>query len=191
MPNKISVIKNVIALFLLLGQGNYGFGQTDQYEIDLENSSIRFTISHMGVLTVKGEFQEFSGALSFNNKKLLVIECAIAVESINTKDKSRDATLLDKGYLDANEYPFISFISTTVGTTSRSKLIKGILKIKDVEKEILMPFQMIRSKDSKLAYLNISTVLRRTDFDLDFGPMDVLIGNDIKVVLKIAFLAPK
>ena len=176
---------------MFLGQGSFCFGQTQEYKIDLANSAITFKISHMGVLTVKGEFLEFSGILRFNEQELLSIESSIVVESINTKDKSRDATLKSEGYLDVKEYSLIGFTSTDVKVTLSSKTISGILKIKGVTREIELPFQLIKSKNPELTFIKISTLISRKAFKLDFGLMDDLIGNDIKVELKIAFSTTK
>jgi len=144
--NKVIIIKNLIALFLFLGQGYFCFGQTQEYKIDLANSTITFKVSHMGVLTVKGEFLEFSGTLRFNEQELLSIKSSIIVESIDTKDQSRDATLKSDGYLDVKNYPLISFTSIAIQVTSSLKTIRGILKIKEVSKEIELPFQRLNKR---------------------------------------------
>lgn len=191
MLSKVIIIKNLIALFLFFGQGSFCLGQTQEYKIDLANSAITFKVSHMGVLTVKGEFQDFSGTLGFKEQELLSIECSIVVESINTKDKSRDATLKNEGYLDMKSYPLISFTSTDVKAISSIKTIKGILKIKGVTREIELPFQMIKSKNAEFIFIKILTLISRKTFELDFGLMDDLIGNDIKVELKIALIKTK
>jgi len=189
--NKLIIIKNLIALFIFLGQGSFCFGQSQEYKIDLENSSITFKVSHMSVLTVNGEFQEYSGRLCYNEQELLSINSSIVVESINTKDKSRDATLKSERYLDVKNYPLIIFTSTDIKVTSSSKTIKGSLKIKGVTREIELPYKKIKSKNPELTFIKISTQISRKDFDLDFGPMDVLIGNNVKVELKIVFSKTK
>ena len=191
MLNKAIIIKNLIALFLFLGQGIFCFGQTQEYKIDLANSTVTFLVSHMGVLTVTGEFQEFSGTLGFDEQELLSIESSIVVESINTKDNSRDTTLKSEGYLDVKNYPLIIFTSTDIKVTSSSKTIKGSLKIKGVTREIELSYKKIKSKNPELTFIKISTQISRKDFDLDFGPMDVLIGNNVKVELKIVFSKTK
>lgn len=176
---------------MILGQVFFCFSQIQEYKIDLANSAITFKISHMGVLTVKGEFQKFSGTLVFNEQELLSIKSSIVVESIHTKDNSRDATLKNEGYLDVKNYPLISFTSTDVIITSSSKEIRGILKIKGATKEIELPYKKIKSKNPELNFIKISTQISRKDFNLDFGPMDVLISNNVKVELKIAFSKTK
>ena len=176
---------------MILGQGSFCFGQIQEYKIDIENSTVAFKIAHMGVLTVKGEFQKFSGILRFNKQELVSIESSIMVESINTKERSRDATLKSEGYLDVKNYPLIGFTSSDIKITSVSKKIIGVLKIKGVTREIELPFQMIKSKNPERTFIKISTLINRKDFELDFGLIDDLIGNEIEVELKIAFLKTK
>jgi polyisoprenoid-binding protein YceI len=161
------------------------YTQTQEQPINSEKSEISFTISHMGFLTVKGEFHDFSGKFVFNNGILETIACSIKVESIDTNDKTRDESLVDKAYLYAEKYPYITFISTEIKTTSIANILTGILKIKGIEKKISMPFVMIPSKEGKENITKISTELNRQDFNLHFGTMNALVGRDIKIELKI------
>ena len=182
MRSKASIYKKIIPLLFIIGQILFGFAQIKEYQIDIEESKILFKITHMGFLTVKGTFHSFSGKLVFDTEKLKSIECKIDVKSIDTKDKTRDESLIDKNYLSAQKYPYITFISTEI--SSKHPSLSGILKIKEVERKISMPFEFGQLKGKK-ALIKISTIINRKDFKLYFGPMDALIGNDIEVELKI------
>lgn len=162
-----------------------GFSQNQFYDIDVNNSDISFKISHMAFLTVNGNFGDFAGKISLNDSTLISVNCKINVQSINTKDKTRDESLLDKVYLDAENHPFISFKSKNIDTDLATHQLIGILKIKDVEKEVSMPFELDHAADGKKIRLAIETTLNRSDFGLDFGQMDTVVGDDIKVAIEI------
>ncbi|MBT8313760.1 MAG: YceI family protein [Maribacter sp.] len=185
MPNKKECIKNFAVLVIFMGQMLSGFSQNQFYDIDVNNSDISFKISHMAFLTVDGNFSGFAGKISLKDSTLISVNCKIKVQSINTKDKTRDESLLDKVYLDAENHPFISFKSKKIDTDLATPQLIGILKIKDVEKEVSMPFKLHHAEAGKKIYLELETTLNRLDFGLDFGQMDSLVGDDIKVAIEI------
>ena len=183
MRNKFIIHKRLIITLYLIGQASFVSAQS--YNFDAKKSTISFKVTHMGFLTVKGEFHNFSGKFTLNNDNLEAIESNVKVESIDTKDKTRDESLVDKAYLNAGKYPYINFTSTNIKTTFNTNTLTGILKIKNVKREISMPFELVRSQGKEEALLKISTSINRKDFKLNFGPMDVFIGDHIKIELKI------
>ncbi len=175
MQNKsLSIL--FLALLFYFGRGNSIYAQNQTLFIDDKASEVSFKVKHLGVLNVKGQFSKFSGTIHYREGKLTQLESAIKVNSVNTDDKSRDETLLSSAYLDVKTFPVISFSSTAI----TSHQIIGLLKIKNVEQEITMPYEL--SEDSVLI---ISTDISREDFKLDFGSMDSLIGDRIEVKLRI------
>ena len=143
----------------------------------------------MAFLTVNGKFTDYEGNLSIHNGKLQSVDCKIIVQSLDSNDKTRDESLMDKAYLDAEIYPFIRFSSTKIVSTGNTSLITGILRIKNREKKVSIPYEMRLSKDRKEIQLRLATELNRKDFGLDFGPMDTLIGENINVDIEILGLA--
>ncbi|NAS31890.1 hypothetical protein GTQ40_12960 [Flavobacteriaceae bacterium R38] len=166
-------------LFITGGQCSLCFAQTTVYQIDYQKSKVAFSIAHMGFLTVKGQFDDFSGKLAFNSNGVLqTIESKISVKSIHTGDESRDKSLRSDAYLDADKFPQIRFYSSEINPSTH--IITGFLKIKEVEKKISMPFKI-----NQKGLITISTTLKRSDFKLDFGATDVLIGKNINVELEL------
>lgn len=157
--------------------------QTTHYEIDTKRSSISFSVTHMGLLTVNGDFTHFSGSFVYDStrKELTSIQSTTQANSIDTNDSSRDKTLIGKAYLDTETYPQITFQSLKI----TSDTITGILQIKDVIKEIRIPYTYMNTKNAGIIGIKMSTTLDRNDFDLDFGAMNMLVGDDIIIALSI------
>lgn len=160
-----------------------GQAQTTDYEIDSKRSTISFSVTHMGVLTVHGDFTHFSGSFSYNSthKELKSIQSTIKANSIDTNDSSRDQTLIGEAYLYTEAYPHITFQASKI----TSDTITGMLQIKGIIKEVSIPYTYIDSKHTDDIGIKMSTTLDRNDFDLDFGAMNMLVGNDITVELII------
>ena len=182
--NKEFIIVVFIALFRVSGQGTTCFAQ-ERYEIDAANSKIAFSIKHLGVLTVDGQFDEFSATVELDKGVLLKIRSKASVESVETENDSRDETLRGKAYLDAENYPYITFDSEEITANT----ITGRLKIKEEERTISVPYQWQKPVDKEKIFLIAQFEIDRQDFELEFGGMDGLIGNEIKVQLKIALIA--
>ena len=118
-------------LFLcIVGNLCLGFSQTKEYAIIPKESRISFKVSHMGFLTVNGEFHEFSGKLLLTHGKWQGLKSDIRVKSIDTKDTTRDKTIVGDGYLNANTYPLITFTSSRITNDT----LTGYLTIKGVRK---------------------------------------------------------
>ena len=178
MKNKLTIIIICNAILFAV-QTSFCVAQSQTKKIDQEKSSIEFTIKNLGVLTVSGCFNKFSGTAIITSNQLTTLESAIQVNSIETNDKERDKTLKSDSYLDAETFKTITFYSQEIS----NRHIIGILKIKDVEKQVHLPYK-IDDSDRLL----ISTEINRKDFKLDFGNMDSLIGNTISISIKAAFI---
>lgn len=161
--------------------------QNKVYNIDTEKSKIDFKIAHMGVLTINGTFHDFSGKLTLNKNNIKKIESKIVVKSIDTKDKTRDKSLIDEAYLNDKKYPYIYFISNRVKAIGNSNTVTGILKIKGIEKEIIILFEKKRTNNESEINLRGSTNIKRRDFNLNFGALNALVGDYITISLNIIY----
>lgn len=156
--------------------------QIRTFEVDSESSDLSFSVSHLGFLTVDGNFEEFTGKCAFLSDTIVSLEGRINVGSIETGDKTRDQSLKSDAYLDSASYPLITFVSTEIQYSNRPVVI-GKLKIKDQERIIQLPLEYSFSEDKRSCFIKTSTTINRNDFLLDFGAMDALIGDEILVKL--------
>ncbi len=114
------------------------------WEIDKPHSSVGFTVRHMVVAKVHGEFREFDGELSFNEKDVAKtkISGVVQVASVFTDNEKRDNHLRSADFFDAETYPEIKFESKKVVKTDDGYVMIGDLTIRDVTKEIEIPFKV-------------------------------------------------
>lgn len=155
--------------------------QTTDYEIDPLQSTISFSVTHLGALTVTGKFSSFSGNIVTENHKINAIHSTIDVNSIHTGDTKRDQTIKDEAYLYVDRYPHITFSHSAI----TPKEIIGTLMIKGIQKEIHIPYSYIYTNNTNTIALKLSTSIDRRDFDLDFGAMNMLVGNEIKIEIHL------
>jgi len=119
-----------------------------------------------------------------NGNALQSIDGSIRVASIDTDDTKRDGSLRSDAYLDEEAYPLIVFHSTQIVTGVEPSII-GKLKLKDQEREIRIPYTYRISDSGTKCFITLSTSILRSHFQLDFGPMDALVGDEVRVELEV------
>lgn len=173
-------------LIVLLWVSPLELTQTRTLELDLERSEISFHASHIGFLSVKGTFRAFEATMSLVNGKPVSVRGSIQVGSIDTDEPNRDETLLGEGYLNAAVFPNIHFQSTSVSENDSGHLISGILHLKSEKRSLSIPSQVqFQGEGSVVLQSNIT--LNRSHFNLHFGAMDALIGEEVQVEMLLWF----
>ena len=61
-----------------------GVASAAAYNLEPTNSSVKFSVSHMKLTKVDGEFKDFSGKIDYDGGKLNVLEGSVAIQSIDT-----------------------------------------------------------------------------------------------------------
>lgn len=108
------------------------------YSVDKSHTNVAFSVKHMMISTVNGEFQEYDGSFELDEKnRLTALNADIDVASINTNIQRRDAHLKSEEIFNADKYPKIKFILEKVDGDKAY----GKLTIKDVTKDIELDYE--------------------------------------------------
>ncbi len=98
------------------------FAQT--WTIDKTHSYVGFKVNHLVVSKVKGQFSEFSGAISnFDGKDFskASVEVSIDPRTIDTQNEKRDQHLRSSDFFAADSIPEMKFKSTKIIPGSGNK----------------------------------------------------------------------
>src|SRR5262249_22194295 len=108
-------ISAAVAIALALAPG-LAARQLSVWTIDPGHSAAQFTVRHMVVANVKGEFEGPTGTVIFDPKDLtsMRVDAMINAKSINTRNPDRDKDLKSDLFFDVAKYPRITFKSTKV-----------------------------------------------------------------------------
>ncbi len=166
------------------------------YEIDPAHSAVHFSVRHLMVSNVRGEFTKVSGTVNFDPEKpeTSTVEATIDANSISTRDSQRDGHLKSPDFLDTEKFPTITFRSKKVEIQPGGGKITGDLTIHGVTREITLdvegpspemkdPWGKQRIGASATAKLN------RKDFGLTWNAAletgGVMVGEEVKITLDV------
>lgn len=167
------------------------------YELDPSHTTAQFTVKHMMVTNVRGEFGKVTGTLDVNDKDITksTVNVTIDTTTIDTREPKRDEHLRSKDFFQVDKYPVITFKSKKVEAAGEGKLkVTGDLTIRDVTKEVVLDVDG-PSKEIKDPWGNMrvgttaTTTLNRKDFGLNWNKAletgGVLVGDEVKVSLEV------
>jgi len=117
------------------------FGQTATWNIDSSHSRAGFSVKHLVISDVKGEFDKLSGKAQVDETDLSKssVEVTIEAASISTRDEKRDAHLKSADFFDVAKFPTITFKSTKVEAGKDGALtVTGDLTMHGVTKPVTL-----------------------------------------------------
>ncbi len=169
------------------------YAQTPNWGFDQSHSNVRFAVSHMVISEVEGNFSDFEGTVTSMKPDFsdAAIFFSILVSSIDTDDENRDEHLRGEDFFKVEEFPTITFQSTSMKKIKENKYeVTGDLKMLGVTKEVSFNAKYGGTiKDpwgNTKAGFKITGAIDRTDWGLKYNSkMDtggVMIGEDVDIV---------
>ena len=157
----------------------------DTYELDNSHTSLIFSISHFNIGYIYGRFNTCSGTISMDkdtpsNSKF---QFAIDTSSIDTNDEGRDKHVKGPDFFDAENHPKMEFTSESVTVVRGVYTVKGKMKIRDVEKEVTIPLQLLGVGKGPFGNIRMGMLGKFTIKRSDYGMDKMLegIGDDVAI----------
>jgi polyisoprenoid-binding protein YceI len=167
------------------------------YDIDPAHSSAHFSVRHMMITNVRGEFTKVSGTVTFDpdNPGASQVEATIDVASLHTREEQRDAHLKSADFFDVAKFPEIKFVSKSVERLGDGEhSVKGDLTIHGVTKEVTFrvdgPTPEIKDPwGNTKAGATATAKINRKDFGLVWNVAletgGVLVGEQVSISLEV------
>lgn len=127
----------ILALTLAAAAG----AQETAWHIDTLHSGAHFSVRHMMISTVRGEFGGVNGSVVWDakNPARTIIDATIDCTTINTGTAKRDEELKGPEFFDIKKYPTMKFRSTKVEPAGSSLLkVTGNLTINAITKPVVL-----------------------------------------------------
>ncbi|MEP7218215.1 MAG: YceI family protein [Bacteroidota bacterium] len=166
------------------------------WNIDPSHSQVQFTVRHMMISNARGRFEEFTGTVEFDPEHLenLKVDVTIDAASINTRDPQRDGHLKSPDFLNVEQFPNMTFKSTSVEKVSNTELrINGDLTIRDTTHPVVLQTEfngVVASPwGTTSAGFSAHTKINRKEWGLVWNQTletgGLLVGEDVKIELEL------
>jgi len=167
----------------------------DTYTIDVANSMVGFTVRHMLINNVRGNFRDFAGSLFYDPQDITKssVEVHIKSKSIDTGNENRDNHLRSADFFDVEKFPEISFKSTKIEKSGDGYLAHGSLTIHGVSKDVDLPFTITGTVKDQRGGTHLgaeaSLTISRKDYGLTWNRTleggGVLVSDEVKIELGV------
>ena len=167
------------------------------WKIDPTHSHAQFSVRHMMVANVRGEFTKFSATVTLDETDLTrsQVEAVLQTASIDTRDEKRDAHLRSADFFDAEKNPTITFRSTSVKKISDEEAtVAGELTIRGVTRPVTLqvegPTAAAKTPWGGIKRgVSATTKISRKEFGLEWNAVletgGVLVGDEVKISLEL------
>ena len=164
-------------------------GESQTWQIDPVHSSSQFSVSHLGIATVRGVFEKTAGTVIYDpsDPTKTQIDATLDATTVNTRIEMRDKDLRSPNFFDVEKYPTISFKSKKTEVAGEGKLkIAGDLTIHGVTKEVVLDVDGPSKPVSAMGGVRMgaeATKINRRDFGVNGAPG--IAGDEISIILDV------
>ena len=168
---------------------------TGTWNVDPSHSVVQFSVKHMGIATVKGQFNAFEGSLTVGEDGTATAAGTVEVASVDTREAQRDEHLKSPDFFDAASHEQITFRSTAIAPLDEETFkITGDITIHGITKPITLE-AVVEGTDTdpwgrERVGLTVTGQLNRSDFEMKFnqalGSGNVLVSDKVKLALDIS-----
>jgi len=161
-----------------------------EWVADKAHSSVEFEITHLMISTVTGKFGEFAitatadDAFSTPN-----FSATIQTASVDTDNDRRDGHLRSTDFFEAETYPEMTFVTTSVEATGEKTFdLNGDLTMRGVTKPVTLKGSVMGvitdQRTQKLkAGVRLSTTINRRDFNV--GEKMMMVGDEVEITIRM------
>ncbi len=172
-----------------------------EYSIDTYHSKAQFSVRHMMISNVRGEFSKVKGSISYDesNPRAIRIDATIDTTTVNTSEPKRDEHLRSADFLDTARFPTMTFKSKSARLSGGNILVTGDLTLHGVTREVVLTLEMPSAelKDPKGGArrgASATAKISRKDFGLTWNMAveagGVAVGDEVSIQIDIEATRP-
>ncbi len=171
-----------------------------RWTVDMPHTEINFSVTHF-FTPVTGSFEEFEVDLDYDaeDPENSSVTARIAVASVNTGNERRDNHLRTADFFAADEYPYITFESTSVRASDGKLVARGPLTIRGETREVELPIKLLGVQQipaemqemlggaKEIASFSAGTSIDRGDFGVGTGSWaaTLVVGGEVQIELLV------
>jgi polyisoprenoid-binding protein YceI len=173
---------------------------TTTWQIDPAHTAAGFSVKHMMISTVRGQFKGVTGTINWDDQDISksTIDVTIDANTVDTSEPKRDADLKSPNFFDVAKYPTITFKSKKVEPISAGKLkVTGDLTIHGVTKEVVLdvegPSAQVKDPwgNTRVA-ANATTKINRLDYGVKWNATldggGVVVSDEVSITIDLEMI---
>jgi polyisoprenoid-binding protein YceI len=184
-------MKRLVPFLVALAAPALALADASTWNIDPAHTQTNFSVRHLVISTVRGEFKKTTGAVKIDDKDptKASVEATIDAASIHTREDKRDEHLRSPDFLDVQKYPTLTFKSTKIEKAGGDKYkVTGDLTLHGTTKPVVLDATLtdpIKDPMGKTRRgLQASTKINRQDYGVKWskaveaGPV---VGDEVTI----------
>lgn len=180
-------------------ESNVSAPVTTSWNLDLSHSELQFKVRHMMISTVTGEFKQFSinTTTEGNDFATASVHLTADVATISTRNEQRDAHLRSDDFFAADQFPQLSFISTSMEKVDDENYkLHGDLTIRGITKPVILDVEFgglaIDHYGNLRAGFTLHGKINRKEFGLMWNAITeaggVVVADDVKIIASVSLI---
>ena len=174
--------------------------QSVSWRIDPLHSSAQFSVRHMMISTVRGQFGGVKGTMTYDPKNPVASFVAVTIDcaTVNTGTPKRDEELKTAEFFDVKRYPVMTFKSRKVAIAGPDKLrVTGDLTINAITRQVILevdgPTAPIRDTEGRVKIgVSGQAKISRKEFGILYNPImetgGVVVSDEVTINLEIELI---
>lgn len=162
------------------------------WKLDRAHSNVNFTVTHMIVSEVDGNFRVFDGTMEHTKADMsdAKINFTVDATSVNTNNEGRDKHLQAADFFDTQKYPQIKFVGTSFKPLGGNKYsLTGQLTVKDNTKAVTFDVTYNGQNDTGRgikAGFKAKATIDRNDFGIKGS--STAVGKEVDITVNLALV---
>lgn len=195
-------LRQLLLVAVSLLSGIPAIAQTTGWNIDPNHSTAQFTVRHLAISNVSGNFTKVTGTVQLNEKDITQsqVNAVIDASSIDTRVPDRDKDLRSPNFLDVDKYPTLEFKSKRIVNSGGKLQMIGDLTLHGTTREVTLdidgptpelndPWGNVRRGFSA------TTTINRKDYGVVWNHTlasgEAVVGDNVKIQIDVEIVRKK
>lgn len=164
------------------------------YEIMTKETLVRYEVLHFGYSDYWGTFSGATGKMNLDPKNLAAtrLEVSVPIVNVETTNRELNAELFSDEFFNAETYPDMQFVSTSVSRTGpRTARIEGQLSMHNITRPVVLEAEFINGgpnpfdpKETVIGF-RAKGVVKRSDFGM--GKFVPIVSDETRIAITASF----
>lgn len=173
----------------------FGLANATPYILDDSHTYVGFSVKHLMITNVKGEFKTYNADIDFDAKTntFKSFKAEVETKSVDTGIEKRDEHLRSEDFFLSEKFPKMTFVMKSYKADGKEVKMSGDLTIRGITKPITLNVEDIATvKDlqgNERVGFSLKGKINRMDFDLKWNKAletgGLAVSEEVKILVEV------